>query len=127
MRTNLTGPQYPLFLTIYTDESQLLAIPGIDPDKVERYGSQFLRLVRGAQRHYEDLKSEQNEEADGVVHDPNHDTVIALTSDDEFSDDGLFADGVSNLDLDSNIASQYFEGELRTLLFNQFIFAFPIC
>lgn len=96
------------FLTISTDESELLAIGGIDSDKVERYGSQFLRLIRGAQQHYEDLKGEHN----GVVHDPNHDTVIPISSDDEFSDDDLFADGVSNLDLDNTITSQYFEGEL---------------
>ncbi|KAJ9257353.1 hypothetical protein DTO207G8_2107 [Paecilomyces variotii] len=87
------------------NESELLAIGGIDSDKVERYGSQFLRLIRGAQQHYEDLKGEHN----GVVHDPNHDTVIPISSDDEFSDDDLFADGVSNLDLDNTITSQYFE------------------
>ncbi|GAD93603.1 RecQ family helicase MusN [Paecilomyces variotii No. 5] len=87
------------------NKSELLAMPGIDSEKVELFGSQFLRLIRMAQQHYDDLKGEQN----GVVHDPNHDTVIPISSDDEFSDDGLFEDGVSNLDLDNNITGQYFD------------------
>lgn len=95
------------FLTVSADKNELLAIPGIDSEKVELFGSRFLHLIRLAQQHCEDLKCEQN----GVVHDPNHDTVIAISSDDEFSDDDLFADGVSNLDLDNNIASKYFDGE----------------
>ncbi|KAJ5081611.1 ATP-dependent DNA helicase [Penicillium alfredii] len=96
------------------DLSALSAIPGIDQDKVKRYGRQILRLVDNARRRYEELK--QDAETNGIVPDPNHHNVINLSSSDEYSeDDDLFADQASTLDLDNpvstvpgNITSRYF-------------------
>lgn len=97
----------------YIDISELSAIPGIDSDKVKRYGRQILRLVDNARRRYHELKDEA--ESNGIVPDPNHHNVINLSSSDEYSDDDLFVDQTSTLDLDyqmenppDNITSRYF-------------------
>jgi bloom syndrome protein len=97
----------------YLDISELSAIPGIDSDKVTRYGRQILRLVDNARRRYHELKDEA--ESNGIVPDPNHHNVINLSSSDEYSDDDLFVDQNSTLDLDypmenppDNITSRYF-------------------
>lgn len=97
------------FTETRVDESQLCAIRGIDPDKVQRYGRQILKLVRDAQRRYEELQKEKDD-ADGVIPDPNHHNVINLSSDDEYGDDP-FKDGAS-LDSDDNIIpSRYFTSQ----------------
>lgn len=70
------------------DETELLEIPGIDPDKVERYGKRFLKLIRNTHCGYEDLMQQQE---DRPI-DPNHQNVIEISSDDEFADDGEFDD-----------------------------------
>ncbi|OJJ77846.1 hypothetical protein ASPBRDRAFT_50678 [Aspergillus brasiliensis CBS 101740] len=90
------------------DMAELATIPGIDPDKVNRYGGQILKLVRDTQRRYAELKKEQDD-ADGVVPDPNHHNVINLTStEDEFSDGGIFTDHPSTFNVDENLSSRYF-------------------
>ncbi|RAH85936.1 ATP-dependent DNA helicase [Aspergillus japonicus CBS 114.51] len=92
------------------DLSELAAIPGIDPDKVIRYGSQLLKLVRDTQRRYEELRKERDD-ADGVVPDPNHHNVIYLNSsedEDEFSDGGFLADHASNFDMNESVVSSRF-------------------
>lgn len=98
------------------DLSELSAIPGIDQDKVQRYGQQILRLVDNAKRRYQELT--QDAETSGVVPDPNHHNVINLSSSDEYSDDDLFVDPASTFDLDhpmdngtnttQDITSRYF-------------------
>ncbi|GMG01040.1 unnamed protein product [Aspergillus oryzae] len=89
----------------------LSRIPGIDKDKVNRYGAQILKLVRDTQRRYAELKKDRDD-ADGVVPDPNHHNVINLTSDSEEYDDGDILDDASNLDMDNNvISSRYFTTE----------------
>ncbi|OOO10589.1 ATP-dependent DNA helicase RecQ [Aspergillus oryzae] len=93
------------------DLSELSRIPGIDKDKVNRYGAQILKLVRDTQRRYAELKKDRDD-ADGVVPDPNHHNVINLTSDSEEYDDGDILDDASNLDMDNNvISSRYFTTE----------------
>ncbi|KAF3388989.1 ATP-dependent DNA helicase hus2/rqh1 [Penicillium rolfsii] len=100
-------------ITFPKNISELSAIPGIDSDKVKRYGRQILRLVDNARRRYQELKDEA--ESNGVVPDPNHHNVINLSSSDEYSDDDLFVNQNSTLDLDypmeaptDNITSRYF-------------------
>ncbi|KAJ5189310.1 DNA helicase ATP-dependent RecQ type [Penicillium cf. griseofulvum] len=99
------------------DLTELSAIPGIDQDKVQRYGRQILALVENAKRRY--LEMTQEAETSGVVPDPNHHNVINLSSSDEYSDDDLFMDEVSAFNLDNpistapsnaaeNITSRYF-------------------
>jgi bloom syndrome protein len=39
----------------------MLKIPGIDPDKVERYGEHFLKLIRHAHQGYESLMQQQGD------------------------------------------------------------------
>ncbi|KNG83175.1 recQ family helicase MusN [Aspergillus nomiae NRRL 13137] len=93
------------------DLSELSRIPGIDKDKVNRYGTQILKLVRDTQRRYAELKKDRDD-ADGVVPDPNHHNVINLTSDSEEYDDGDILDDASNFDIDNNvISSRYFTTE----------------
>ena len=43
------------------DKKEMLEIPGIDPDKVERYGGQFLRLIRTSHEGYENLMKQQED------------------------------------------------------------------
>ncbi|PLB55643.1 ATP-dependent DNA helicase [Aspergillus steynii IBT 23096] len=87
--------------------SELAAIPGIDPDKVNRYGAQILKLVRDTQRRYTELRKERDD-ADGVVPDPNHHNVINLSSDSEEYNDGDLLDQASNLDINENVSSRFF-------------------
>ncbi|KAK9586105.1 ATP-dependent DNA helicase sgs1 [Aspergillus fumigatus] len=94
--------------------SELAQIPGIDPDKVSRYGTQILKLVRDAQRRYEELKQERDNN-DDVVPDPNHHNVYNLTDDeDEFSDgDDLFVDQLVSIEKeDQVVSSRYFPSQL---------------
>lgn len=68
----------------------MLEIPGIDPDKVERYGQRFLKLIRNAQRGYYEMKQQQDLPRNvprDLPNDPNHETVINISSDEEFADD----------------------------------------
>ncbi|PWY70964.1 recQ family helicase MusN [Aspergillus heteromorphus CBS 117.55] len=89
------------------DMAELARIPGIDPDKVSRYGAQIMKLIRDTQRRYVELKKEQDD-ADGVVPDPNHHNVINLTTEDEYSDGGIFTDHPSTFNLDETVSSRYF-------------------
>lgn len=63
----------------------MLQITGIDPDKVERYGKKFLRLIRTYEAGYEQnlLLNEDRPQ------DPNHETVVVISSEDEADDYGL--------------------------------------
>ena len=62
----------------------MLEIPGIDPDKVDRYGKTFLKLVQEAHRGYEAMMQQQEDRPQ----DPNHVNVIDISSDDEFGGAG---------------------------------------
>ena len=92
---------------IKTDKSQLSKIRGIDPDKVERYGRQILKLVRDTQKRYDELKKDE-EDANGIVPDPNHHNVINLSSSDEYSDDDLFVNGEPSFDLNEDVVPSRF-------------------
>lgn len=93
------------------DMRQLSKIRGIDPDKVGLYGTQILKLVRDAQRRYEELKNDK-EDANGVVPDPNHSNVINLSSGDEYSDDNPFENAEPDFDLDEDVVhSRYFASQ----------------
>ena len=67
------------------DLRELATVPGIDTDKVSRYGAQILKLVRDTERRLAELKQE-GDDANGVIPDPNHTNVINLSDDD--NDDG---------------------------------------
>lgn len=110
---NTLSVQVDTMLIVYAGLSELSALPGIDHDKVTRYGRQILRLVDNARRRYQELT--QDAETHGIVPDPNHHNVINLSSSDEYSDDDLFVDQTSNFDLEypvedltQNVTSRYF-------------------
>lgn len=62
----------------------MLQIAGIDPDKVQRYGKKFLRLIRTYEAGYEQnlLLNEDRPQ------DPNHETVVVISSEDEAEEYG---------------------------------------
>lgn len=60
----------------------MLEIPGIDRDKVEVHGKDFLKLAREAHCSYEAMMQQEEDRPQ----DPNHQNIIELSSDDEFDD-----------------------------------------
>ena len=58
-------------------------IPGIDVDKIDRYGKRFLKLIHAAHQGYETLMRQQEDRPQ----DPNHQNVIDISSDEEFGHD----------------------------------------
>ena len=115
-----------MVLTLEIDLSELSSIPGIDLDKVTRYGKQILKIAKDANKRLTELK-QPLDDADGVVPDRNHQTVITLDddddnnngpdgSDDDYGDDDIFMDQASSLlDLDeSNVVSSRFFPNQRT-------------
>lgn len=86
----------------------MLEIRDIDHDKVERYGTQFLKLIRNSKRLLSDMRA-NNE----VIHDPNHTNVINLDSDDDYgSDEDLFL-SMSQMEPNESVTSQYFDTSAR--------------
>lgn len=61
------------------DNSELLEIDGIDPEKVSLYGPRFLKLVQQYQHSYESMMRQKED----VPEDPNHRTVVDLLSSDD--------------------------------------------
>lgn len=97
-------------LTRLPDVDQMLEIPGIDADKVKRYGSQFAKLVRDAKRLYQTMKKNQSPEENDVVPDPNHATVINISSDDEYSSGEEIFNDADSLDASTQtFTSRYFD------------------
>ena len=60
----------------------MLEISGIDREKVEIHGKEFLKLVREAHGSYEAMMQREEDRPQ----DPNHQQIIELSSDDEFED-----------------------------------------
>ena len=58
---------------------EMLEVPGIDPQKVEVHGKEFLKLVREAYHSYEAMMRREEDRPQ----DPNHQNIIELSSDDE--------------------------------------------
>ena len=109
-----------MVLTLYSDKDELLSIPNIDSDKVERYGTQFLKLVRDARRRYEELQGEEGGGANDIVPDPNRTNVITL-SDDEYADgDDLFVDNAPTLDRDERPTPIQFPSRLNSAVDDPF-------
>ena len=79
------------------DETEMLEIPNIDPDKVERYGKKFLKLIQDAHHGYESMMQREEDRPQ----DPNK-NVIDISSDDEYGDSG---------DLDDFHADEESQGE----------------
>ncbi|OAT09794.1 RecQ family helicase MusN [Blastomyces gilchristii SLH14081] len=124
MKKNLRNQPFPdailreMAISLPQDTNQLLKIPNINPDKVDRYGIQFLRLIRRAEHRYQELLAERDRN-EVLVPDPNHEIVINISSDseiglgedfDDFIGDTRAADGPlgeesSYFELDDEVAS----------------------
>lgn len=93
---------------------ELCRIPGIDRDKVDRYGPQFMKLIRDSKRRYDELKEQQQDQSNGIVPDPNHHNVVNLDdSSDNFTDDeALFVDEDSTFGNNTEAGtSRYFSSQ----------------
>ncbi|KAL3471879.1 hypothetical protein BJX99DRAFT_14446 [Aspergillus californicus] len=98
------------------DKTEMLRIPEIDPDKVNRYGDKILKLIRDTRTRYAELKKEQDD-VDGVVPDPNHHNVVNISSEDEFSDvDDIMTQATALQPDDEVVTSQYFSRSQNTML-----------
>ena len=64
------------------DKNDLLSINGIDPERVDRWGARFLKLVKNARAFYDTCMRAQ----DGQPDDPNHE-VIPISSEEELGDE----------------------------------------
>ncbi|PGH05172.1 bloom syndrome protein [Blastomyces parvus] len=102
------------------DKNQLLKIPNIDPDKVDRYGGRFLPLIRRAEDRYHELLAERDRDAVPVP-DPNHEIVINISSDSEIGLGEDFDDFIGDTnDTDGPLdeGSSYFEQDDEVAAFN---------
>ncbi|OXV09012.1 hypothetical protein Egran_03221 [Elaphomyces granulatus] len=94
------------------NKTQLLAIPGIDREKVEHYGAKFLKLLQNARRHYQELKSDApSKPGNDVVHDPNH-AINIISSDDSWNFD---QESSVEFEEESSVKSRYFNEPVRNL------------
>ncbi|PGH06447.1 hypothetical protein AJ79_06537 [Helicocarpus griseus UAMH5409] len=126
MKKSLRDQPFPdailreMAISLPEDKKQLLKIPNIDPDKVERYGTQFLRLIRRAEDRYQELQAER--ERDGSpIHDPNHENVINISSDSEMGPDDDFGDFVNDMQIFSSPLQEgnsHFEEDPEVAAFN---------
>ncbi|EEH47654.2 uncharacterized protein PADG_03738 [Paracoccidioides brasiliensis Pb18] len=102
------------------DKKQLLKIPNIDPDRVERYGTQFLHLIRRAEDRYQELVAERDRDGSPIP-DPNHENVINISSDSElgFGDDfDDFIDDTQATGVPLDEQSSFFEQDDEIAAFN---------
>ena len=91
----------------------MLEIPGIDPDKVQRYGKRLLKLVRSSQQGYESMMRQREDRPQ----DPNHQNVIDISSDDDTNDyDG--SEDFEDADGQQDERSAYFRPPAEVEAFN---------
>ena len=106
------------------NEKEMLQIAGISQDSVRRYGGQFFKLIGQVRQQYEAMMRPH----DDRPLDPNHQTVIQLSSDDDESGGG-FTGGVEDLeeadedededDSQNAVRSAYFTPNEDVLEFNK--------
>lgn len=92
----------------------MLDIPGIGSDQVERYGQKFLPLIHNAKRGYEAMIDSEN-----CPQDPNHQTVISISSDEgKDFDAGTALDDLDDAEESQGELSHYFEHDHDVQAFN---------
>ncbi|MCJ1397418.1 ATP-dependent DNA helicase sgs1 [Xylographa trunciseda] len=94
------------------DETAMLEIDGIDPDKVHLYGKYLVKLIRTTKQGYDSMRDHEER-----PYDPNHQHVVVISDDEEFIDNREFED------FDGEPASQeersaYFEPPAEVQAFN---------
>lgn len=94
----------------------MLKLPGIDVDRVLRYGKRFYKLIRSTKAGYENMMKHDEDPPE----DPNHHNVIELTSDDdevpELSDAAV--EVVEDEEPQSGERSGYFQSHSEVEAFN---------
>ena len=90
----------------------MLEIRGIDPERVRLYGKQFLKLIRSHSDQYEAMMRDKEDRPC----DPNHLTVIDISSDGDYGDDDL--DELADEGSQEDRRSQYFKPPLEVERFN---------
>ncbi|KAL3460449.1 hypothetical protein BJX64DRAFT_184819 [Aspergillus heterothallicus] len=103
------------------NKTEMLQIPDVDVDKVQRYGERILKLLRDTRRRYFELKKDRDD-VDGIVPDPNHHNVVNISSEDEFNDNDLNDSDFSGIMEHSSavqlnqsvVTSQYFPRNQQT-------------
>lgn len=93
------------------DIEEMLALPGIDADKVRRHGQVFCKMIKDAQRSYEDMMRE----SDDKPQDPNHEIVCISSGED--SDDAV-SDAPDVDHAFEGERSEYFRSEQEVEAFN---------
>jgi bloom syndrome protein len=83
--------------------ADLLKIDGIEADRVERYGTRFLKLIVDAYNTYEALMRAQEDKPD----DPNHRNVVEISDDDQDVEDEL--EDADDHEFSDEETSQYFQ------------------
>ena len=91
----------------------MLEIPGIDPDKVQRYGNRLLKLVRLSHQGYESMMRQQEDRPQ----DPNHQNVIDISSDDDANEYGGL-DDLGDMEHLQEERSAYFRPPAEVEAFN---------
>ena len=100
-------------LTGGLDEKEMLEIPGIDPDKVQRYGKRLLKLVRLSHQGYESMMRQEEDRPQ----DPNHQNVIDISSDDDANEYGGL-DDLGDMEQLQEERSAYFRPPAEVEAFN---------
>ena len=84
-------------------ESQMLAIPGIDQDKVQRWGKPFLNLLKKAKDKHQEVM-----QPDLPPQDPNHKVTVIISSDEENEGAADASDDAESDGVSQNLHSRYF-------------------
>jgi hypothetical protein len=87
----------------------MLEIPGVEGDKVRRYGKQFLEMVQRSQQRYNDMMMPEQ--------DPIRQVVTYNNSDDEFGD-GRTMEGIDDEVFSPEERSANFEAPREVQAFN---------
>jgi bloom syndrome protein len=94
------------------NDQSLLEIPGIELDKVERYGARFLKLIKDAHNTYEALMRAQEDQPD----DPNHRNVVEISDDDQ--EEECNPEDFDDHEFSDEETSQYFQSAPDVAAFN---------
>lgn len=93
---------------------ELQEIPGINAEKVDRYGGRILTLVKNSKRRLDELTAGQTVRED-TVPDPNHETVVYISSD----EDADFVQRSSDTECSASLLSRFFDPDDEVLAFRQ--------
>lgn len=107
-----------------SNKEQMLDIPDIDAEKVERYAKNFLPIISRHEAQYQSMM----DKAEGPVMDPAHENVVDLVSDDggadldePFNESDFSSEGESSSFFDSghNAAASNFNTQLEAAKFRE--------